>query len=569
MEHLVLCPGSRSGPIALAAGILSKFNNLEVSTCIDERSAAFLALGISTAKGKASVVVTTSGSAVAHLLPAAIEADRSVQPILFITADRPIRLKECGSNQTVNQEDFLFSVCRSFDHGPEEGLHLLNSSGITDLVERSWHMAHYFPGPVHLNLPLEEPLHASLEEQKEICKSFFESNSYLSGSIYQREEPSPTLLPKLDPLLPGVVIVGPWRGLTENLLPFRDALRTWQLITGWAIFADPLSGICSDQPGLISYWEMLIGSGIQIPKDGLQVLRLGPMPSSRLLNDWLSTLGNNQVLITEGDQRRLDPLNLSSQWSRGFASWLERMINNGLLSEKTKKSVSTQFLNTCQSKDRIAEGWLDSQLTLAGSIDEIVLARWLARLLPSDIPIMLAASSPVRDWLSFAGKEALNRQCFGFRGASGIDGTLSLGMGLSMALGRTVLITGDLAMLHDTNGWLCASSKQPPLVVLLIDNGGGGIFTQLDLQTESNKTFEKLFSMPQSIDFLSLAQTYGIAYRQVSCLEDLQASLDWSFSKPSPTLLRFCTNACSDASKRKNIRMGLTNQLQDFQHNKH
>jgi 2-succinyl-5-enolpyruvyl-6-hydroxy-3-cyclohexene-1-carboxylate synthase len=138
-----------------------------------------------------------------------------------------------------------------------------------------------------------------------------------------------------------------------------------------------------------------------------------------------------------------------------------------------------------------------------------------------------------------------------------------------MALGRTVLITGDLAMLHDTNGWLCASPKQPPLVVLLIDNGGGGIFTQLDLETESNKTFEKLFSMPQSIDFLALAQTYGIAYRQVSCLEDLQASLDWSFSKPCPTLLRFCTNACSDASKRKNIRMGLTNQLQDFQHNKH
>ena len=110
LKYIVLCPGSRSGPLALAAAALSKFNNLEVTTCIDERSAAFLGLGISTAIGKATVVVTTSGTAVAHLLPAAIEADRSTQPILFITADRPKRLKDCGSNQTVNQEDFL---CRT------------------------------------------------------------------------------------------------------------------------------------------------------------------------------------------------------------------------------------------------------------------------------------------------------------------------------------------------------------------------------------------------------------------------------------------------------------------------
>ena len=123
MKHVVLCPGSRSGPLALAAGALSKNNGLELITCIDERSAAFLALGISTATGRATAVITTSGSAVGHLLPAAIEADRSTQPILFLTADRPIRLKDCGSNQTVNQEEFLRPVCRLFAEGPKGGLH--------------------------------------------------------------------------------------------------------------------------------------------------------------------------------------------------------------------------------------------------------------------------------------------------------------------------------------------------------------------------------------------------------------------------------------------------------------
>ena len=110
----MLCPGSRSGPLALAAGILSKFNKLKLSTCIDERSAAFYALGIASASGKLAAVITTSGTAVANLLPSAVEADRSCQPILFLTADRPSRLKNCGSNQTVNQEDFLISACRYF-----------------------------------------------------------------------------------------------------------------------------------------------------------------------------------------------------------------------------------------------------------------------------------------------------------------------------------------------------------------------------------------------------------------------------------------------------------------------
>ncbi len=568
MEDIVLCPGSRSGPFALAAGILSQFNDLKVITCIDERSAAFLALGISTAKGKATVVVTTSGTAVAHLLPAAVEADRSAQPILFVTADRPIRLKECGSNQTVNQEDFLISVCRYFEQGPQDGFHLLNSSDLNDLASRCWHTAHQFPGPVHLNIPLEEPLHASLEHQKKISRSFFTENPSLNTAIEEQVESSLIPLPQLDPSRSGVVIVGPWRGLSNDLLSFKESLKKWQSITRWPIFADPLSGLSIHQPGLISYWELLIQSQIKLPKDGLQVLRLGPMPASRSLHEWLSTLGGQQILITEGDQRALDPLQLSTQWSHGFASWLDRMTKARFLPEKAEVRASSEFLKCCQLKDRIVGKYLDEQLPLLGSINEIVLARWLARLLPSDIPVMLAASSPVRDWLSFAGKEALNRQCFGFRGASGIDGTLSLGMGLSMALGPAVLITGDLAMLHDTNGWLHARPKHPPLVVLLIDNGGGGIFRQLDLQTESNQTFEKLFSMPQSVDFIALAETYGIAYRQVSCLEDLQGALDWSFSNSSPTLIRLSTDAVSDAAMRSKMRMELINQLADFHHNK-
>ncbi|WP_414153537.1 2-succinyl-5-enolpyruvyl-6-hydroxy-3-cyclohexene-1-carboxylic-acid synthase [Prochlorococcus sp. MIT 1307] len=573
LEHIVLCPGSRSGPLALAAGELANRGLLKLVSCIDERSAAFLALGISTANGKAVVVITTSGSAVANLLPAAIEADRSTQPILFLTADRPIRLKNCGSNQTVNQEEFLRPACRSFEQGPNAGIHHLPADEIYALVSKCWQKAHCFPGPVHLNLPIEEPLHASLIEQKEVFKlSLKGSFKFKKGNIPNFHDlpckDSLFSLPSLDPSSPGVVVVGPWRGKSENLAAFQVALRKWQSICGWPVFADPLSGVSFDQPGLISNWDLLLCSGLSIPKKDMQVLRLGPMPSSRNLEDWLLSIGKVQVLITEGDYRNLDPLGLSSQWSGGFVSWLEKLEAQFLLSLNIDKTESTRLLNLCLQKDQIAKDWLDKKLVLHGVISEPVLAHWLPNLLPSGIPVMLAASSPVRDWLSYGGKESLQRRCFGFRGASGIDGTLSLGMGLSMALGPTILITGDLALLHDSNGWLFSQSQKPPLVVLVIDNGGGGIFKQINLETESNDSFQRLFAMPQTIDILSLAKSHGIPYRQVSCLEDLQLALDWSLSMSGPVLLRVCTNPVLDADMRREIRMLFSKHLQfDYQKN--
>ena len=118
LQELVLCPGSRSAPLAIAAGCLAEQDAIRLHTAIDERSAAFLALGLATGSGSPTVVITTSGSAVANLLPAAVEADRSCQPLLLLTADRPQRLKNCGANQTVNQEDFLAPVCRWVGSGP-------------------------------------------------------------------------------------------------------------------------------------------------------------------------------------------------------------------------------------------------------------------------------------------------------------------------------------------------------------------------------------------------------------------------------------------------------------------
>ena len=566
VKYFVLCPGSRSGPLALAAASLSKRKEITLITSIDERSAAFLALGISAASGKICGVITTSGSAVANLLPAAVEADRSCHPLMFLTADRPLRLKECGANQSVNQQDFLKSVCRHFDESPKEGIHLISSERLTSLLEKSLEMTYKTPGPVHINLAYEEPLHPCEIDQRKVLNGF-EFESLLKKEIISSKKDLvrtfPSLkLPKLDPYSLGIIILGPWRGKPKQLVPFRRSLKKWQKLTGWPILADPLSGVENDQEGLINHWNLLYSIGLFEKIKEIQVLRLGPLPPSRELQYWLEKPGKNQLLITEGDRRNLDPIGGSTQFSHGFSYWVEKFIESmPEKPKKDKKNISEEFTTKLKNYDLFIDDWLDKRLFSNRLISEPALARSLPRLVPNSIPIMLASSSPIRDWVTYSGWGPFSRRCFGFRGASGIDGTLSMGMGLSIVMGRMILVTGDLALLHDTNGWLFSKDRKISLIVIMIDNGGGGIFNQLKIDKIQEGDFEEIFLMPQRVCPLTLAKAYGVKYRQVACLDDLEQAIEWSFSFSTNVLIRVCTNSVEDHKLRVSLRDDLKRTL--------
>ena len=197
---------------------------------------------------------------------------------------------------------------------------------------------------------------------------------------------------------------------------------------------------------------------------------------------------------------------------------------------------------------------LELALPCVGSCNEPALALHLAQHLPDDWPVMLAASSPVRDWMIWSGAAGSSRRCYSFRGASGLDGTLSLAMGLCNKSGRLLLLTGDLALLHDTNGWLHTTLHRPPLIVVLIDNSGGGIFRQLPIHASIPSGLERLFVMPQQVDPLVLASAYGVPGRQVSRLEDLPMALEWALALTTTVLLRVSTDAAKDATLRLHLR---------------
>lgn len=564
LTHAVLCPGSRSAPLAVAAALLEP-GGLQLHTAIDERSAAFFALGLGRGSGQPAAVITTSGTAVANLLPAAVEADFGCIPLLLLTADRPAQLKGCGANQSVNQEAFLACSCRWLGSGAPEGLAAmapreLEALAAAALAAAQGDGAGRGAGAVHLNLPFAEPLHAGGGELTQLAAT-------LSSQAPEADPPPPPGNPPapprfatgdaatLDPDHAGVVVAGPWRGSPAAWPAHVEALRRWQRRSGWLVLADALSGL-RGLPGLdtVTAYDLILAEGASsaAATGGLQVLRLGSLPASRRLQRWLAAQDGPQVLVSEGDGRPLDPLRLvRAQCGAGLAAWLAGQQQDISAGEPAGESLA--LADRWRQAEAAVQALLEQELTEEQG--EPALARRLSRLLPAGVPVLLANSSPVRDWESFAHPGAPPRPMHGFRGASGIDGTLSSACGLAEALGELVLVSGDLALLHDANGWLWRSQLGGRLTVVLIDNGGGGIFEQLPIRTEpaTAMDFERLFAMPQAVDPLALAAVHGVPGRRVGGLAALESSLAWARQQPM-ALLVISTDRRRDAALRQRLR---------------
>ena len=570
LRRLVLCPGSRSAPLAVAAGLLSR-EGLDLFTAVDERSAAFLAVGLGRADGLPAAVVTTSGTAVANLLPAAVEADTGSIPLLLLTADRPQRLKRRGANQTVDQEAFLASSCRGLIEADPQGLAQMDPEAVQLLARSAWQLCLGSPaGPVHLNLPLEEPLHvdaaalfaaaAEAAAQPAEGSSGHPGRSVAALAVSQADPLASLAALRLDPDQPGVVVVGPWRGNGADLPAFAAALIRWQRRSGWPVLADGLSclrGLADLE--LIHGYDLLLAEGHGLAP-APQLLRLGPMPASRRLQQWIGACTGPQLLITEADPRNLDAgIPVAGRLNCGLATWVDAQLADGL--PGAAADTCRAFASRWFAHDMALQRQLDLALEPAGltPVREPALARALSRSLPPGLPLMVASSSPVRDWESFAAADAPHRLVYGFRGASGIDGTLSLAAGLACASGQLLLLTGDLALLHDANGWLWREqlrSRGARLCVLVVDNGGGGIFEQLPIRLADGSDamdFERLFAMPQGIDHVALAAGYGVPARRLAGLDALAAGLQWGLEQPL-ALLELRSDRSADALLRQQLR---------------
>ncbi len=541
-NNFVLCPGSRSAPLAIAAGDLFEKGKLNLYNSIDERSASFHALGMSSASGKITVVITTSGTAVANLLPAAVEADRSFQSIIFLTADRPFLLKNCGANQTVNQEDFLESVCRKKLITNKNGLHLSSDSEIEDLLQLISRVNYSSPGPIHMNIPFEKPLAISLEDRKIMYELFEEKylyrncNSQYVDDVQVGINELDEFNKKIDLDKPGIIIVGPYQGSSKNLRGFNIALNKLQNYTGWPIFADPISGLNPDIRGIVDNWELIIAN----KKEKIQceqLLRLGPMSSSIYLEKFLISFEGSQFLIKENSMRKLDPVKKAIEYDFGLVKLIEYItsnLNDKFLHQRSLISLAIELIEEGKHISEI----LKKSFSEDSPITEYSLANKVPRIWPENYPIMLSASSPIRDWLTFSENKTLTRRCYSFRGASGIDGTLSLAMGVARVDSPLLLITGDLAFLHDLNGFLIEQSGDLRLIILLIDNKGGNIFNEMYSSNLTETQIKKLFIMPKTLNWERLSEAYNLPYRCVIDFKKLEEAFEWGLSMQKSVIIR-------------------------------
>jgi 2-succinyl-5-enolpyruvyl-6-hydroxy-3-cyclohexene-1-carboxylate synthase len=513
LRHVVISPGSRSTPLTMA---FARHPGIEALPVLDERSAAFLALGLAKGQRRPVALLCTSGTAGANYFPAVIEAQESGVPLLVLTADRPPELRACRSGQTIDQQK-LFGLHVNFHHElavPAVDFGLFRY--LRQTVAHAWGRTQWpVAGPVHLNAPFRDPLPPIPDASTASLRAQFKGEAFFRGLRVERGgEPNPaaanTVFRALRAMRSrrGIIVAGPAQ--PADPAAYARAVARISRHLGWPVLADALSGL-RDQarlvPNLVTTYDLIARSD-RLTK-GLQpahVLCLNEWPTSKTLRQWLQGV-DAEVTFVSPQLQNPDALHNRTTWVHASAIDLAARPLPAARSGAWRQS----WLKVDQSLRRRLAGELHAvNWPFEGRASAL-----LPRVLPEGTPVLVANSMPVRDAEYFwpPGNRGHRIQCN--RGANGIDGTLSTALGLAHASPQpAVLLTGDLALLHDTNGFLVAAQCRGSLTVVLINNAGGGIFEHLPI-AQFNPAFEKFFATPQRADFAKLCRAYGVRHVRV------------------------------------------------------
>ncbi|GAA6623567.1 2-succinyl-5-enolpyruvyl-6-hydroxy-3-cyclohexene-1-carboxylic-acid synthase [Scytonema sp. NUACC26] len=552
---VVICPGSRSTPLAVAFAQQSP--HLEVISILDERSAAFFALGRAKATGVPAAIVCTSGTAGANFYPAVIEAKESCVPLLLLTADRPPELRNCHSGQTVDQLK-LYGTYPNWQAelaipSPDMGMLAYLRQTIIQAWEKTLHPV---PGSVHLNVPFRDPLAPVREVETlhstslEFLQSQFQPEHFFthiptqlltSNTTYRRDFYPDEWLNSSK----GIIIAGVAQ--PQKPREYCHAIAHLSKILKFPVLAEGLSPVRNHadlNPNIISTYDLILRDRSLAKQLAPEVvIQIGEMPTSKELRNWLTDTSGQRWIIDPSD-RNLDPLHGRTIHVRIGVEELGSG-REGHFSSSSSFSYLEMWL-TAEAKVREE---VNRTLSEMEDLFEGKTAWLLSQTLPPKTPIFIANSMPVRDVEFFWQPNSLDLQPFFNRGANGIDGTLSTALGIAHRQQSSVMLTGDLALLHDTNGFLIRNKFVGHLTIVLINNNGGGIFEMLPI-AQFEPPFEEFFATPQDIDFTQLCATYNVKYELISSWKELQEKLN-----PLPMqgirVLELRTNRKADAKWRK------------------
>ena len=513
VEYACVSPGSRSAPLAMA---LQRHPTIKVFVQIDERSGSFFGVGLAKATGKPVVLLSTSGTAAAEFHPAVVEAFHSRTPLIVLTADRPPELRDVGANQAVDQQRLFGTAVRwFFDPGPP--VELPNNARIwRRLAARA--CAEAMDGPVHLNLPFREPV---VPPPGQVPAPVGESlQSVTAGHVAPTPQQIALVAAALHEAKRPLVVAG----------EMRDGARLAAGLgrLGVPVLAEPSSQLRRPESGAaVESYEALLRAGWSLQHGPDLVLRLGGTPTSKVMNAWLAAAAAPTFLLDpdrmwrDEDQVASNVLVCDTQQlieslpPADVSAWREEWVSAG---RKAAAAIAATLVST--------------------PMHEAHIVRALSAKVPDPAQVFIGSSMPIRAADSFWPLARPGQSFYGNRGASGIDGLVSTGLGIAAARpsSPTVLLLGDLSMYHDMNGLWSLRRHGIKATVVVCDNNGGGVFNFLP-QAQHTDVFEEIFATPLGLDFAQVARLYGLVYSPVTDRSGLEPAITDALGAQTSTMV--------------------------------
>lgn len=562
VTHVCVSPGSRSAPLAVASATTP---GLRAWSILDERSAGFFAVGLARATRAPVALVCTSGTAVANFAPAVAEAFHGRVPLVLLTADRPPELRDWGAGQTIRQVGIFGQHLRWSAEAPvpEPSAELLRHARA--LACRAVACASGPPaGPVHLNLPFREPLHPEPVHAEALARAAAADAPALArapGAPHTRvwqpaALPDPELVEHLAAFVRatprGAIVCGPWDADPRG----AEALVRLARAAGWPLLPDALANLragphTKEAPLVASYNALLRDEALAARLAPARLLRFGDSPTSKALRRWRDVHPGALEVRVDPDGAWHDASFRAAEAVRADPVALADAIARAL--EATPAPRPSPWLAAWLAAEASAQAALARGIEAEPRLLEPRVVREIAALLPDDGLLFVSNSLPVRDADAFLPVSERRLRVLGNRGANGIDGIVSTALGAAAGGERpAVLLTGDLALLHDLGGLLAARRHDLRLAIVVIENGGGGIFDLLPIAGWGEAVaFEEHFTTPQPADLRAAAATFGLGYERGRSVEELRAALEPALHARRTTLIEVPVDRAGSLTHRR------------------
>ncbi|MBF0618838.1 MAG: 2-succinyl-5-enolpyruvyl-6-hydroxy-3-cyclohexene-1-carboxylic-acid synthase [Candidatus Omnitrophica bacterium] len=544
IDTFIVCPGARSSPLALAIADEKRANTF---VHVDERGAAFFALGHVSATRRPVAILCTSGTAAANFLPAIIECSKKKLPLLVLTADRPPELRKAGADQTIEQPGLFGEYVRFQDDVPCPTYDIPPEIILTMIDQAVYRAMYPLPGPVHLNCMFREPLVPvdTVDENNEYLAGLAQwvgSNSpytqYHAPERAVRVQAVEAAAKALNGVENGLILVGKLNSDAERAAVLKLAQKLQ-----WPILPDVTSGLrLSPSKGPVChYFDQMLASEKFVNMLKVDaVLQLGGRMTSKRLNQLMAAKRPRHFLMVLNHPLRNDPahqvtLRIEAQ-AGAFCTAVETLV---------KARRPGPQLQTILAASRKIGQHLEK---LAIVLNEPSVARMVSRYIPSGHGLFLSNSMPIRDMDMYGAPEAKKIMIGANRGASGIDGIMATAMGFAEGAKRPVtLLVGDLAALHDLNSLALLASVRYPVTIVILNNDGGGIFSFLP-KAGSAADFERFMATPHGCHFDAAAKMFKIAYVRPKALSEFKGAYQAAVAGKQHALIEVVTERNANAA---------------------